>query len=159
MKEKRSEKKQRVAEKPKHADEKAPKEKKPTDKLADKSGLTIFLQHIFGDAQKKTLRRLEKRVAEINKLAPKYADMSNKELQEQTEKLKKRLEKAQKQVIAAKALEKAKNRLVVYQEQTAPVAKYYEEQGTIFTTLLSESANRLKNEVAADVIEYLDNKE
>ena len=56
-------------------------------------------------------------------------------------------------------LEKAKNRLVVYQEQTAPVAKYYEEQGTIFTTLLSESANRLKNEVAADVIEYLDNKE
>ena len=110
MKEKRSEKKQRVAEKPKHADEKAPKEKKPTDKLADKSGLTIFLQHIFGDAQKKTLRRLEKRVAEINKLAPKYADMSNKELQEQTEKLKKRLEKAQKQVIAAKALEKAKNK-------------------------------------------------
>ena len=56
-------------------------------------------------------------------------------------------------------LEKAKNRLVVYQEQTTPVAKYYEEQGTIFTTLLSESANRLKNEVAADVIEYLDNKE
>ncbi len=56
-------------------------------------------------------------------------------------------------------LEKAKNRLVVYQEQTAPVAKYYEEQGIIFTTLLSESANRLKNEVAADVIEYLDNKE
>ena len=114
MKEKRSEKKQRVAEKPKHADEKvskekkAPKEKKPTDKLADKSGLTIFLQHIFGDAQKKTLRRLEKRVAEINKLAPKYADMSNKELQEQTEKLKKRLEKAQKQVLAAKAVEKLK---------------------------------------------------
>ena len=114
MKEKRSEKKQRVAEKPKHADEKAPKEKKspkekkPTDKLADKSGLTIFLQHIFGDAQKKTLRRLEKRVAEINKLAPKYAEMSNKELQEQTEKLKKRLEKAQKQVLAAKVEEKLK---------------------------------------------------
>ena len=114
MKEKRSEKKQRVAEKPKHADvkaskeKKAPKEKKPTDKLADKTGLTIFLQHIFGDAQKKTLRRLEKRVAEINKLAPKYAEMSNKELQEQTEKLKKRLEKAQKQVLAAKVEEKLK---------------------------------------------------
>ena len=44
---------------------KARKEKKPTDKLADKSGLTIFLQHIFGDAQKKTLRRMGKRVVAI----------------------------------------------------------------------------------------------
>ncbi|MDO4219876.1 MAG: hypothetical protein Q4D22_01440, partial [Candidatus Saccharibacteria bacterium] len=111
MKEKRSEKKQRVAEKPTHVDKKAkkaPKEKKPTDKLADKSGLTIFLQHIFGDAQKKTLRRLQKRVDEINKLAPKYSEMSNKELQEQTEKLRARLKKAQKKVEAENALAKVK---------------------------------------------------
>ena len=111
MKEKRSEKKQRVAEKPKIVEKKAkkaPKEKKPTDKLADKSGLTIFLQHIFGDAQKKTLRRLQKRVDEINKLAPKYSEMSKKELQEQTEVLKKKLAKAQKKVEAANALAKVK---------------------------------------------------
>ena len=111
MKEKRSDKKQRVAEKPKHVEKKAkkaPKEKKPTDKLADKSGLTIFLQHIFGDAQKKTLRRLQKRVDEINKLAPKYSEMSKKELQEQTEVLKKKLAKAQKKVEAANAIAKVK---------------------------------------------------
>ena len=109
-----------MAEKTKHIDEKstgakvsknkkAPKEKKPTDKLADKSGLTIFLQHIFGDAQKKTLRRLQKRVDEINKLAPKYSEMSKKELQEQTEVLKKKLNKAQKKVEAANAVAKVKN--------------------------------------------------
>lgn len=113
MKEKRSEQKQRVdkpaeavAEKAKKVKKakKAPKEKKPTDKLADKSGMTIFLQHIFGDAQKKTLRRLQKRVDEINKLAPKYANMSKSELQEQTEKLRARLKKAQKKVEAENAL-------------------------------------------------------
>ena len=37
---------------------KVKKEKKPTDKLADKSAMTKFLQGIFGDAQKKTLKRL-----------------------------------------------------------------------------------------------------
>ena len=43
------------------------KEKKPTDKLADKSALTKFLQGIFGDAQKKTLKRMWKKAQEINK--------------------------------------------------------------------------------------------
>jgi len=47
-----------------------PKEKKPTDKLADKSAMTKFLQGIFGDAQKKTLKRLYKRVLEINNSNP-----------------------------------------------------------------------------------------
>ena len=110
MKEKRSEQ-HRVAEKSgavKKATKKAPKEKKPTDKLADKSGLTIFLQHVFGDAQKKTLRRLAKRVANINKLGDKYADMSDAKLKEQTEVLKKRLAKLQKQEEAKIAIEKVK---------------------------------------------------
>ena len=52
-------------------------------------------------------------------------------------------------------LEKAKNRLVVYHKETAPVAGYYEKTGALYTTLLSESENRMKEEVAADVIEYL----
>ena len=30
---------------------KTPKEKKPTDKLADRTALTRFLQGVFGDAQ------------------------------------------------------------------------------------------------------------
>ena len=87
---------------------KAPKEKKPTDKLADKSGTTKFLQHIFGDAQKRTLRRLGRRVEEINKLGAKYSEMSDDELKEQTEKLKKRLAKLTKQEQAKLALEKLK---------------------------------------------------
>ena len=36
--------------------EKVKKEKKPTDKLADKTAMTKFLQGIFGDAQKKIRR-------------------------------------------------------------------------------------------------------
>ncbi len=72
---------------------KARKEKKPTDKLADKTAMTKFLQGIFGDAQKKTLKRLYKRVLEINKLEPKYEKMSKKELAEQTEVLKSKLPK------------------------------------------------------------------
>ena len=81
------------------------KEKKPTDKLADKSTTTKILQGIFGDAQKKILRRYQRKVKEINKLAPKYASMNDKELQEQTEKLKKRLGKLEKQNQAQRALE------------------------------------------------------
>ena len=71
----------------------AKKEKKPTDKLADKTVLTKFLQGVFGDAQKKILRRLWKKAQEINKLEPKYEKMSDKELAAQTEKFKKSLEK------------------------------------------------------------------
>ncbi len=121
MNKKRSDDQKRVAAKSKHVEEKASKkapkvaptkkpkkEKKPTDKLADKSGMTIFLQHIFGDAQKRTLHRLAKRVDEINKLAPKYSEMSKKELQEQTEKLKSKLKKLQKQDEARLAIAKVK---------------------------------------------------
>ena len=97
-----------VVEKAKKASKKPKKEKKPTDKLADKSGLTIFLQHIFGDAQKRTLRRLVKRVEEINKLGAKYSEMDDEELQAQTEKLKSRLKKIQKQDQAKLALAKVK---------------------------------------------------
>lgn len=69
------------------------KEKKPSDKLADKTALTKFLQGVFGDAQKRILKRLWKQAQEIGKLEPKYEKMSDKELTGQTEILKKRLEK------------------------------------------------------------------
>ncbi len=88
---------------------KSHKEKKPTDKLADKSGLTIFLQHVFGDAQKKTLRRIGKRVININNLADKYAKMSDEELQKQTDVLKKRIKKLLREDEAKYALEKVKS--------------------------------------------------
>ena len=108
MKEKRSEHQKKVETQKSKKSVKAPKEKKPTDKLADKTATTKFLQHIFGDAQKRNLRRLRGRVAEINKLSDKYASMSKKELQEQTEVLKKRLSKLQKQNQAKIAATKVK---------------------------------------------------
>ncbi len=67
--------------------------KKPTDKLADKTALTKFLQGVFGDAQKKTLKRMGKKAIEIGKLEPKYQKMSKKELREQADALKERVEK------------------------------------------------------------------
>ncbi len=70
---------------------KTPKEKKPTDKLADKTLMTRFLQGVFGDAQKKILKRMYKKALEIGKLEPKYAAMSDEELADQTNVLKGKL--------------------------------------------------------------------
>ena len=86
------------------------REKKPTDKLADKTALTKFLQGVFGDAQKKILKRLWKRAQEITKLEPKYEAMSDEELQAQTEIFKKKIDKALKQVREEKASEETEKK-------------------------------------------------
>ncbi|MDO4612187.1 MAG: preprotein translocase subunit SecA [Candidatus Saccharibacteria bacterium] len=83
------------------------KEKKPTDKLADKTALTKFLQGVFGDAQKKILKKMWKKAQEIGKLEPKYEKMSDEDLAGQTEKFKKRINKALKQARAAEGIQKA----------------------------------------------------
>lgn len=67
------------------------KDKKPTDKLADKTLLTRILQGVFGDAQKKILRRLYKKVVEVNALEPKYEAMSDEELAAETQALRDRI--------------------------------------------------------------------
>lgn len=51
------------------------------------------LTKIFGDPQKRVLKRLQRKVDEINKLGPKYKKMSMSELADQTNVLKKRLKK------------------------------------------------------------------
>lgn len=51
------------------------------------------LSKIFGDPQKRILKRLQKRVVEVNALEDKYKKMSKKELREQTAVLKKKLTK------------------------------------------------------------------
>lgn len=48
-------------------------------------------KRVLGDPQVKTLKRLKKRVQEINKLSDKYKKMSDTKLKSQTEELKKRL--------------------------------------------------------------------
>jgi preprotein translocase subunit SecA len=53
---------------------------------------TVF-KKILGDPQAKTVKRLRKRVKLVNDLADKYKKMSDKQLKEQTDVLKKRIEK------------------------------------------------------------------
>lgn len=55
--------------------------------------MNIALKKILGDPQARTVKRLRKRVQAINSLASKYEKMSDSKLQEQTEALKKRLDK------------------------------------------------------------------
>ena len=87
---------------------KVKKEKKPTDKLADKTLTTKVLQGIFGDPEKRELKRMEKIVQGINKLEPKYQVMSDDELKDQTNLLKKQLLELRKKADAKTALEKQK---------------------------------------------------
>jgi preprotein translocase subunit SecA len=51
------------------------------------------LKKLLGDPQAKTIKRLRKRVKLVNDLAPKYEKMKDKDLQKQTEVLRKRLKK------------------------------------------------------------------
>ena len=51
------------------------------------------LKRILGDPQASTIKRLKKRVDEVNALAEKYQQMSDKQLKDQTAEFKKRLEK------------------------------------------------------------------
>lgn len=55
-------------------------------------------------------------------------------------------------------LEKASNRLKIYYKETAPLTEYYKNTGVLYTTTLSTAINRMKGEVAKDVIEQLRNK-
>lgn len=50
-------------------------------------------KRVLGDPQARTVKRMQRRVADVNKLASKYKKMSDKKLKEQTDVLKKRLEK------------------------------------------------------------------
>ena len=54
--------------------------------------------------------------------------------------------------------EVAKNRLEVYDRETAPLVNYYKKTGVLYTTILSQRINRMKDEVAQDVIKELKNK-
>ena len=48
----------------------------------------VVFKKILGDPQAKEIKRLSKKVAEINALSDKYIKMSDKQLKEQTNKLK-----------------------------------------------------------------------
>ena len=71
----------------KNSTKKTPKEKQPTNKLADKTLLTRILQGVFGDAQKKILKKLYKRTLEIGALEPKYQSLSDDQLRTASQEL------------------------------------------------------------------------
>ena len=102
---------QKKIEKIQEAKIKAPKvkkERKPTDKLADKTTTTRILQGIFGDPAKRNLARMRKIVKVINGLEPKYEAMSDGELKAQTNVLKERLDTLNKKAEANIARAKLK---------------------------------------------------
>ena len=55
--------------------------------------MSNFVKRLLGDNQKGTIRRIKKKVNDINKLEAKYKKLSDSALSKQTEILKKRLEK------------------------------------------------------------------
>ena len=87
---------------------KVKKERKPTDKLADKTTTTRILQGVFGDPAKRNLARMRKIVKVINGLEPKYEAMSDNELKAQTNVLKERLDALNKKAEANIARAKPK---------------------------------------------------
>ena len=87
---------------------KVKKERKPTDKLADKTTTTRILQGIFGDPAKRNLARMRKIVKIINNLEQKYEAMSDDELKAQTNVLKERLDTLNKKAEANIARAKLK---------------------------------------------------
>lgn len=131
-----------VVEKPENAKiktaKKVKKEQKPTDKLADKTALTKFLQSIFGDAQKKTLKRLSKRVGDVNKLTSKYEKMTKKELAEQTEVLKEKLRKKMRAEEAEKVRQENTESKKGKKEKSAKKIKEVDQQ-KILDELLPEA--------------------
>lgn len=62
-----------------------------------------IFKKVLGDPQVKTLKRMRKKVGSINALAPKYQKMTDKQLQAQTDVLKKRLKKESLDAILADA--------------------------------------------------------
>ena len=102
---------QKKIEKIQEAKIKAPKvkkERKPTDKLADKTTTTRILQGVFGDPAKRNLARMRKIVKIINGLEQKYEAMSDDELKAQTNVLKERLDTLNKKAEANIARAKLK---------------------------------------------------
>ena len=67
------------------------------------------LGKVFGDPQKKIIKRLQRKVDEINALGDKYAQMSDEELAKQTDVLKKRLAKLTKKAQQEEAKKAKKN--------------------------------------------------
>ena len=142
---------QKKIEKIQEAKIKAPKvkkERKPTDKLADKTTTTRILQGVFGDPAKRNLARMRKIVKVINGLEPKYEAMSDDELKAQTSVLKERLDvlnkKAEANIARAKLKASAKK-----SETKAESTDSTKKQST---SVKSEKLDRNETKILSEIL-------
>ena len=142
---------QKKIEKIQEAKIKAPKvkkERKPTDKLADKTTTTRILQGVFGDPAKRNLARMRKIVKVINGLEPKYEAMSNDELKAQTNVLKERLDTLNKKAEANIARAKLK----ASAKKSETKAESTDDTKKQSTSIKSEKLERNETKILSEIL-------
>lgn len=144
---------QKKIEKVQEAKIKAPKvkkERKPTDKLADKTTTTRILQGVFGDPAKRNLARMRKIVKIINGLEPKYEAMSDDELKAQTNVLKERLDTLNKKAEANIARAKLKASAKKSETKAESVSDNKKQSTSVKSEKLERNETKILSEILPD---------
>ena len=144
---------QKKIEKIQEAKIKAPKvkkERKPTDKLADKTTTTRILQGVFGDPAKRNLTRMRKIVKIINSLEPKYEAMSDDELKAQTNVLKERLDTLNKKAEANIARAKLKASAKKSETKAESVSDNKKQSTSVKSEKLERNETKILSEILPD---------
>ena len=144
---------QKKIEKIQEAKIKAPKvkkERKPTDKLADKTTTTRILQGVFGDPAKRNLARMRKIVKVINGLEPKYEAMSDDELKAQTNVLKERLDTLNKKAEANIARAKLKASAKKSETKTESTDSAKKQSTSVKSEKLERNETKILSEILPD---------
>jgi len=144
---------QKKIEKIQEAKIKAPKvkkERKPTDKLADKTTTTRILQGVFGDPAKRNLARMRKIVKIINGLEPKYEAMSDDELKAQTSVLKERLDALNKKAEANIARAKLKASAKKSETKAESTDSTKKQSTSVKSEKLERNETKILNEILPD---------
>ena len=129
---------------------KAKKERKPTDKLADKTTTTRILQGVFGDPAKRNLARMRKIVKVINGLEPKYEAMSDDELKTQTNVLKERLDTLNKKAEANIARAKLKASAKKSETKAESVSDNKKQSTSVKSEKLERNETKILSEILPD---------
>ena len=144
---------QKKIEKIQEAKIKAPKvrkERKPTDKLADKTTTTRILQGVFGDPAKRNLARMRKIVKIINGLESKYEAMSDDELKAQTNVLKERLDTLNKKAEANIARAKLKASAKKSETKTESTDGTKKQSTSVKSEKLERNETKILSEILPD---------
>ena len=144
---------QKKIEKIQEAKIKAPKvkkERKPTDKLADKTTTTRILQGVFGDPAKRNLARMRKIVKIINSLESKYEAMSDDELKAQTNVLKERLDTLNKKAEANIARAKLKASAKKSETKAESVSDNKKQSTSVKSEKLERNETKILSEILPD---------